>query len=169
MPENEDPKPEDPKPNDPAPEAEEFTAEDKASFAAELKKKNSEAKNLRERLEAAEKLLKDAADKDKTESEKAVERANALEAEKSDLIRENVALSAGLTTAQAKRLVGSTREELEADAAELVETLGIKPGSDPIPGKPKESLSPRGGGDPEQEVSESDPAKLADAIPRSGW
>lgn len=168
MPIPEDPPPADPKPTDPAPEAEEFTATDKASFEAELKKKNSEAKNLRDRLAAAEQTLTDLADKDKTESQKAIDRATALETEKNDLIRENVALSAGLTAAQAKRLVGSTREELEADAAELVETLGIKPSGEPIPGKPKEAL-PRGGGNPETQVEETDPAKLADAIPRSGW
>lgn len=168
----EDPKPEDPKPTDPKPdpalEADELSPEDKESFKAELKKKNSEAQNLRDRLKAAEDSLKAIEDKDKSDSQKATDRATALEAEVKNLIRENVALGAGLTADQAKRLVGESREELEADAAELVTTLGIKPDADPIPGKPTEKL-PRGGGDPDTEVAETDPGKLADAIPRSGW
>lgn len=170
MPKEEEAPTTEPEPKDPpAPEADEFTATDKAAMQAELRKKNSEAKNLRDRLTAAEAQLKEIADKDKSDSDKATDRANALEAQVKELTRENVALAAGLSTAQAKRLVGETREELEADAAELVETLGItKPEADPIPGKPKETL-PRGGGDPDQEVQETDPAKLADAIPRSGW
>ncbi len=159
MPENEDPKPE-----DPALEAE-FTAADRASFEAELKKKNSEAKNLRDRLAAAEKTLQEASDKDKSEVEKANGRVIALEADVKRLAKEAIGFKHGLNEAQIKRLVGDTAEELEADAAELVETLGIKP-ADPIPGKPREVM-PRGGGDPDAEPEETDPAKLAAAVPRS--
>ena len=148
----------------------EFTAEDRASFESELKKKNSEAKNLRDRLAAAEKVLQDIADKDKTDEDKSNERLTGLEKTNAELIRENVALTAGLTVTQAKRLSGATREELEADAAEYAAELkGTEaPKPDPIEGKPKENL-PRGGGDPETEVEESDPAKLAAAVPRSSW
>lgn len=156
-----------PKPEEEAPEAPEFTAADKASFEAELKKKNSEAKNLRDRLAAAEQALKEVADKDKTEVDKAKERVTALEAENKRLVKEAIGFKHGLTEAQIKRLVGETAEELEADAAELVETLGIKP-ADPVPGKPREAM-PRGGGDPDQEVEETDPAKLAAAVPRSAF
>lgn len=42
--------------------------------------------------------------------------------------RVEIAAEKGLTPSQAKRLVGSNREELEADAEELVKDLGIMPG-----------------------------------------
>ncbi len=42
--------------------------------------------------------------------------------------RAEVAHEKGLTPKQAKRLSGETKEELEADADELLEDLGIKPG-----------------------------------------
>jgi hypothetical protein len=41
--------------------------------------------------------------------------------------RLEVALDKGLTARQAARLVGSTKEELEADAAEFAKELGIEP------------------------------------------
>lgn len=43
-----------------------------------------------------------------------------------DLARVEIASEKGLTAKQAKRLQGATREELEADADELVEDLGLK-------------------------------------------
>lgn len=59
-----------------------------------------------------------------TEAEKTAQRIadaerKAAEAE-SRLLRQEVAAAKGLTTDQAKRLVGSTREELESDADELL-------------------------------------------------
>lgn len=44
--------------------------------------------------------------------------------------RVEIAVEKGLSPAQAKRLVGSNREELEADAEELVKDLGIEPKND---------------------------------------
>lgn len=43
--------------------------------------------------------------------------------------RVEIAAEKGLTPKQAKRLQGATREELETDADELLEDLGITPGS----------------------------------------
>lgn len=64
----------------------------------------------------------------RSDIEKASERAAAAERERDDargrLDRLEVALEKGLTPSQAKRLVGSTREELEADADELLKDLG---------------------------------------------
>ena len=159
----------DPEELTPAPEAE-LSATDKASFEAEIKKKNSEAKNLRDRLVIAERSLQEISDKDKSDEDKSTERLTALEKTNSDLIRENVALAAGLTVAQARRLSGATREELETDAAEYAAELKGQepPKADPVTGKPIENL-PRGGGDPETQVEDTDPAKLAAAIPRAGW
>lgn len=52
-------------------------------------------------------------------SDLAEERRKAMVAE--------IAAERGLTPAQAKRLTGSTREEIEEDADEIVEAFGIKP------------------------------------------
>lgn len=85
--------------------------------------------------DAAKRLAElEEADKSETEklaSERDQHRARAESAELS-LARLEVALEKGLTRAQAKRLVGSTREELESDADELLADLGgvaRKPGS----------------------------------------
>lgn len=67
--------------------------------------KKSEEQKLLERIEAAEKRAEQA--------EKSVAEAQV------DALRARVAASRGLTDAQAKRLQGSTLEELEADATEV--------------------------------------------------
>jgi hypothetical protein len=70
-----------------------------------------------------------AQDKNKTELEKAAERAAKAEAAaataQQEAWRASVALDEGLTPTQAKRLVGTTREELLADAQELKKDLRI--------------------------------------------
>jgi uncharacterized protein (DUF885 family) len=74
-----------------------------------------------------------------------------------------IALDKNLTKSQALRLVGTTREELEADADQLIEDLGIdtaKP-ADKLRKKPTEKL--KGGGAPNDDEGEMDPAKLAAA------
>jgi len=57
-------------------------------------------------------------------------RAEAAEGKVADLtakaLRADVARAKGLTDAQAKRLTGTTREELEADADDLLEAFGGK-------------------------------------------
>ena len=83
----------------------------------------------------------------KTELQKALDVAAASKTETTtDRERANraeVALVKGLTPTQAKRLVGSTREELEADADELLKDL-----------KADASRGPRA---PHQKTSQSDP------------
>jgi hypothetical protein len=87
---------------------------------AALRKANKEAETLRLKLQEFE-------DRDKTEAEKVAERAKTAEDRatqaESRALRLEVAFEKGLTPAQAKRLVGATREELEADADELLETF----------------------------------------------
>ena len=65
----------------------------------------------------------------KTELEKASERAAQAEAKaaavQQEAWRASVALDEGLTPTQAKRLVGTTREELLADAQELKKDLQL--------------------------------------------
>jgi len=83
---------------------------------------------------AAEKLAA-FEDRDKTEAQRLTDRADAAEKRAQDLearaLRLEVASEQGLTPAQAKRLVGSTREELEADAKELLETFKPSMPDDP--------------------------------------
>lgn len=115
------------------------------------------------------KKLDELEDASKSEVEKATAKVTEAEkrAQEAELraLRLEIAAEKGLTPAQAKRLVGTNREELEADADELVETF--KPddngGKQPPPGKPKENL--RGGSDPTEDP-EPDLRKVVDKIPR---
>lgn len=132
----------------------------------------------REKRDLAAKL-KEFEDADKSASDKAAENAKDAAEQRARADRLQVALDKGLTSAQAKRLVGSTLEELESDADEILETFGGKPskGSDddgdddgkddakrPPSRKPSDDL--KGGTDPTQSPTETDPAKLAESVPR---
>lgn len=131
---------------------------------AALTKANKEAADLRQKFKEVE-------DRDKTDSEKLT--AKVADAERklfeaeARTLRLEVAASKGLSPTQAKRLVGTTQEELEADADELLETFGTKA---PATGDPKPNVTRRpnpslsGGGDPTTEPEETDPSKLASAI-----
>lgn len=105
-------------------------------------------------------------DKDKSDSERLTEKVTQLEKDlasataKAD--RFEVALDKGLDMTRAKRLTGTTREELEADADELQTWQAGKP-PDPIPGKPATDL--KGGGDPTEEPP-VDVRSVVDSIPR---
>lgn len=117
--------------------------------------------------------LKELEDASKSESQKlAEEKAAAESVAKSasgELMRLRVAMRKGLTEVQAKRLVGDTEDELEADADELLESFGGKKdaGSDTDngrPTRPKERLRP--GAAPDEEPEETDPRKLAATVSR---
>ena len=148
---------------------------DRRRFEAEAKKNAGAAQRLAE-----------VEDADKTEVQRAKDSAAAAEARaKAAELRVNrleVAAVKGLSVTLAARLVGETREELEADADELMAQL--KPsgngsgngsgkqgegehGSGSTPearGRPRESL--RSGSAPGVEPEENDPTKLAALIPR---
>ncbi|MDP1793554.1 MAG: hypothetical protein Q8K63_05380 [Acidimicrobiales bacterium] len=92
-------------------------------------------------------------------------------------MRAETAAAKGLTPAQAKRLNGTTQEELEADADDILEHF--KPADttgEPDTGKTRPVTRPRalsstlavsGGGDPTVEAGvDTDPAKLAADLPR---
>lgn len=126
----------------------------KADEYAKLQEsKKSEEQKLLERIEAAEKRAADA--------EKSVAEAQV------DALRARVAASRGLSEAQAKRLNGSTFEELEADASEIFgepkDPEEVQP-SRPSSRRPQPAL--KGGLDPEEEPEETDPLKLAAKVPR---
>ena len=92
-------------------------------------------------------------DRDKTEAQKLNERAEAAERRAAEVegraLRLEIAAEKGLTPAQAKRLVGSTREELEADADELLETFKpAAPAEEPDTGFPSLDLGTSRGAAP---------------------
>lgn len=137
--------------------------------------------DLKAKAEAADK----AGEKDKSEVAQLTSQMEKLNKDLADERRQRhiveVAASKGLTPAHAKRLTGSTREEIEASADELLEDFPIpakadpdtEPGKDdagdtgktPPATKPREQLKP-GSGDPDDGVEVTDPRKLAEAIPR---
>ena len=90
-------------------------------------KAREQEKRAKDNADAAKRLA-DIEEASKTEAQKSADRLAAAEkaaAEAtSSLARLEVALAKGLTPSQAKRLVGSTREELEADADELLKDIG---------------------------------------------
>ena len=82
-----------------------------------LKKANKEAETLRLKLKEYE-------DANKSDLQKLQEERDSLKFERDSLyleqLRREVADEKGLTPAQARRLVGSTREELETDADDVL-------------------------------------------------
>lgn len=64
----------------------------------------------------------------------------------------------------AKRLAGDTDEEMEKDADELFAAFAPAPATAKTPQKPKERL--RGGSEPDEDIEETDPRKLAALLPR---
>jgi hypothetical protein len=105
----------------------------------------------------------------KSEAEKLQERASKAEGRATEAemkaLRLEVAGEKGLSPVQAKRLIGGTREELEADADELLASFRSEERSQGSPStRPRERL--RGGGDPTVEPEERDPRKLAAKVPR---
>lgn len=140
-------------------------------------KKNSAAADELQKLKDA--TLSDQQKREQAEKDQAAQLADLKRrADEADAraLRAEVAAAKGLTPAQAKRLTGTTKEELEADADDLLEHF--KPsGKDDEPDKgnrnnnrpasrPRETLS--GGTDPTSgnEVVETNPAKLAESVPR---
>jgi hypothetical protein len=126
-----------------APEADEEKAWDPNRAKEKIRKLNSEAENLRKRLNEAPK-----ADDVQAKDSKISELTN-------HTLRLEIGYELGLPLAVAKRLQGSTRDELIADAEELVEQFTPKT---PPSSKPSPRL--RGGGSPAVEPEETDLRKL---------
>lgn len=137
-------------------------AERKARADAERRAKEAEAK------------LKEADDAKLSEVERlqgqVVELTKRAEGAESRADRFEVAAAKGLSLAQARRLVGTTKEELEADAAEMRAELGLdKSDDDKGPAtkpRPKEDLK-LGASNEDDEVA--DPKKVADEILKSAF
>jgi len=111
----------------------ELTDAGKRAIAAERKA----AREAQRRADELASRLKAFEDRDKTEQQRAMERAEtaekALRDAESRAIRYEVAAEKGLSVKQAARLIGSTREELEADADELLNDLGVSVRRVPVP------------------------------------
>jgi len=90
-------------------------------------KAREQEKRAKDNADAAKRLA-EIEEASKSEAQKAADRLAAAEKAAADasssLARLEVALAKGLTPSQAKRLVGTTREELEADADELLKDIG---------------------------------------------
>lgn len=95
-----------------------------ATGPSELEAERKASRNAIRHAEVLSKKLKELEDRDKTELQKAIERAETAEKAQADTasraLRYEVAAAKGLTAKQALRLIGSTREELDADADELL-------------------------------------------------
>lgn len=137
----------------------------KTALEAERKARREAEKQLRD----VQAQLKELSDKDKSEVEKLRDEVAALSKERDEhankVLRAEVAMAKGLTAAQAKRLVGATKEDLEADADEILEAFPTKASVTPPPSK-KPSPDLKGGTDPTDDDEPIDPKKLAEFIPR---
>lgn len=145
-----------------APEQEQATATEAEAPAEEAKqesqkptetvdfwksKAREQEKRAKDNAEAAAKL-KEIEDAAKSEAERTTEKLTAAETRastaESRADRLEVALEKGLTPSQAKRLVGATREELEADADELLRDLGEASKARPPKPDPTQGRAPDG-------------------------
>ncbi|MEH6373631.1 hypothetical protein V7793_04610 [Streptomyces sp. KLMMK] len=122
--------------------------EDPATARAEIQRLTAELTSHAARvaeLEPAAAELHQLQEAGKTEAQRLTERAEAAErlAEQTQaaLVRAQVAQAKGLTERQAARLVGSTREELEADADELLADLTPAAGHRLMPPDPSQGSS----------------------------
>lgn len=110
----------------------------KRALDAERKARKAAEKRAAE----AEALVKAGEDAEKTEAERIqgqiADLTKQAEAATARADRFEVAAAKGLSIAQARRLVGSTREELEADADEMRSELGLD--REPARRAPREDL-----------------------------
>lgn len=118
------------------------SADDVAAMRKALAKANKEAEKFRLKAKEYE-------DANKTEQERLAEslREQEQRAETAQLaaLRFEVALDKGIPKSVATRLQGSTREELEADAAELLETIGAGKKTPSFDGGAKDKDAPATG------------------------
>jgi hypothetical protein len=171
-----------PKP-DPTPASSDQAGKDWKTEAEKWKalarKHEDAAKSLKPLADKA-KELEDASksDLERISAEAQTHQSRAAQAE-AELMRLRVAMRKGLTETQAKRLVGSSEDELEEDADDLLASFKpptpepkddeqeAEPERDPNPRRrPQERLRPGAVPDADVEPVETDPRKLAAAIRR---
>lgn len=126
-------------PADLKPDADQLGDAGKKALAAEREQRKAAEK----KLAAYEKAEQAKTDADKSEAEKRAAADARADAAELRATRLEVAHEKGLTPAQAKRLVGSTREELEADADEVLRDFPVTPTGPKVP-KPDPSQGAKG-------------------------
>jgi hypothetical protein len=148
---------------DPPPDTDDLGDSGKKALAAERKARRDaerQLKDMADRLAAIE-------DAEKTETQRLADKLSEAEARatqaEANALRLQVAQSKGLSAAQAKRLVGSTQEELEADADEILEAFPAQGATPPPDEAPRPDL--RGGNDPTGDEP-VDVRTVVDSIPR---
>lgn len=160
-----DPKdPDDPAKGDPEPDKPDLGDPGKKALDAERKARRDAERQLKEMGDQ----LKALQDKDKSDSERLTEKVTQLEKDLATVTaqrdRFEVGLTKGLDLTRTKRLTGDTREDLEADADELLTwTSGSNGDPKPAPGKPAVDL--KGGGDPTEDPA-VDVREVVQSIPR---
>ena len=150
--------------------------EDPKALLEALRKERESAKHWKaeaaKNAGAADRLAQ-AEEAGKSELQRALDQAAQAEARAKSaegrIARLEVAQAKGIPPSLAARLVGDSREELEADADELAAQLrpqGGQPGAGGAGDKsrPREAL--RSGTAPQAEPEENDPTKLAAMVPR---
>ena len=160
-----DPDP-DPAPRPPWDDPENFNPEKAWNLLQNVRGDVAKLKSERDQLAEKVKGHEDATKSDQQKlEERAITAERSAAAAATEAARLRVALKKGLTETQAKRLVGETEEELEADADELLASFHAPDddGQDP-PRRPRERLRP--GAVPSSEPEEDDPRKLAAMVPR---
>lgn len=131
-----------------------------------------DAEKLKKERDTLATQVKAAEDATKSDTQKLEERATTAESGLSTAQRETarlrIALKKNLTETQAKRLVGDTEEELEADADELLASFKDDANEDGDGGGERRTPKPRmrTGTAPSSEPEETDPEKLAELVPR---
>jgi hypothetical protein len=171
-------------PADPTPapsQADKDWQQEAAKWKALARKHEDAAKSLKPLADKA-KELEDAgkSDLERLTAELQSHQARVTQAE-SELMRLRVAMRKGLSETQARRLVGSTEDELETDADDLLasfrpapveepvveEAKDEEPDRDPNPRRrPHERLRPGAVPDADTEPVETDPRKLAAMVRR---
>lgn len=133
---------------------------DMASMKAEMEKwRELSRKNEAQAKQnaAAAKKLEEIENANKSELEKLQAAQDAAEKDAAtariELSKMRVAVKKGLTESQAKRLVGTTEEELEADADELLTTFKPVENDNNRNVRPRESLRPGARPDVEPQVN----------------
>ena len=139
-------------PEIPTPESASAATEGAIDYQAEADKWKAMSRKHEATAKAnadAAKRLAEIEEAQKTAEQKAADKAATTERErdaaKLDALRLSVALDKGLTKVQAKRLIGTTEEELAADADELLASFARpeaapEPAATAQPTRPKEAL-----------------------------
>lgn len=160
--------PEPSEPSEPSPSGGDAEATQWRQRAQRYKRQLDEARPALQRLTELENASKSELERANEAARTALARAEQAELR---ALRMEVAARKGLTDAQARRLQGSTEEELEADADELRAAFAPKEPPPPEESLPLADRRPtprlRPGAVPEAGPVETDPRKLAAQIKRS--